>query len=280
MKVALYINVSKFNVKDEVVGKFISENMDIDFYIPEEDFERFNFDGAKVLEDLNDVDVIFSIGGDGTILSTIRRTQFTDKPVLGLKFGNLGFLTALNFDEFKEYKSTITSGKYKIEKRFLLEIEKDDINGTTVYKDYALNDVVLEREDIARMSIVEVFVDKEFFTSYHSNGVVVASATGSTAYNLSAGGPIVYPDSDSIILTPICPHSLSQRPVVISHKTVEMNLKGRVETAAITLDGQKELEILQKETLRCRVSDRCINLIKLDQETFPSILRQKLGWGR
>ena len=279
MKVALYINATKFTDKDEELGSFISKSRDIEFFIPKEDFDKFYFDGVKLLTNLDDVDLIFSIGGDGTILNTIRRTKFTDKPVLGLKFGNLGFLTAINFDEFLDFKEKIKNNKFEIEKRYLLEVEKIDSNGNSVFKDFALNDVVLEREDIARMSIIEVFVDGEFFTKYHSNGVVVSSPTGSTAYNLSAGGPIVYPDSESLILTPICPHSLSQRPVVISNKVVELSLTGRVETAAITLDGQKELEIFLDEKIRCKMSDKSINLIKLEGESFPSILRQKLGWG-
>jgi len=279
MKVALYINATKFTDKDEQLGNFISKNNDIEFFIPKEDFDKFYFDGVKLLTDLNEIDLIFSIGGDGTILSTIRRTKFSNKPVLGLKFGNLGFLTAINFDEFLNFKEEIKNGKFEIEKRFLLEIEKIDKNGLSVFNDFALNDVVLEREDIARMSVIEVFVEDEFFTKYHSNGVIVSSPTGSTAYNLSAGGPIVYPDSNSLILTPICPHSLSQRPVIISNKTVELSLIGRVEVSAITLDGQRELTIVVGEKIRCKMSKKHINLIKLEGESFPSILRQKLGWG-
>ncbi len=280
MKVALYINASKFNEKDTLIEKFIEENSDIDFFIPQEDYQQFSFKKTAVLEDLNSVDMVFSIGGDGTILSTIHRTEFTNKPVLGLKFGNLGFLTIINFGDFSDFKEQLISGDYQIEKRFLLEVQKDNASGETVYKDYALNDIVLEREDIARMTIIDVFINKEFFTGYHSNGVVVSSATGSTAYNLSAGGPIVYPDSDSIILTPICPHSLSQRPVVLRDKIVEMNIKGRVETAVVTLDGQRAFDLHQKEIVRCKSSGKFINLIKLDNESFPSLLRQKLGWGK
>ncbi|MBP9566063.1 MAG: NAD(+) kinase [Sulfurospirillum sp.] len=220
-------------------------------------------------------DLLISLGGDGTLISLCRRSFAYHKPVLGIHAGQLGFLTDIQTDEISHFIEELFLGNYRIDTRMMLEISlhvKDKIE-----KIVAFNDIVLSRSKISHMSTIKAYVDGKLFNSYYGDGLIVSTPTGSTAYNLSAGGPVVYPLTEALILTPICPHSLSQRPLVLP-VDFEIAFESDGDTV-IVIDGQDTYQMNEIERVCVRSAKQGAALIhSLDRDYFD-ILKKKLHWG-
>ena len=222
-------------------------------------------------------DVMFSFGGDGTMLDSVEYVRDTAIPVLGINMGRLGFLSSVSSDETLDAVHKILNGDYEVEKRSLLELvgEKQRFNGIN----YALNELSVMRKDGSSLIVIQVFVDDKLLNTYWADGLILATPTGSTAYSLSAGGPIVAPNNDSFLITPISAHNLSVRPVVISDKSVvKIKVDGRCDAYDLSLDSRTKLvdKSLQLEVKKAEFS---FNMVKLPGKDFFEAIRKKLLWG-
>ena len=221
-------------------------------------------------------DILVTLGGDGTLISVVRRSFDYDIPVFGVHAGNLGFLADLSMNELDIFVSNIKQGKYRIDERAVLEATVIK-NGEEVTM-YAFNDVVLTRPSISNMIHIETLVDGNSFNTYYGDGVIVATPTGSTAYNLSAGGPVLFPLTQVFTLTPICPHSLTQTPVVLPGK-FQIEMKSTDKKALIIIDGQDMHELEQNESLCIKLASKKAKLLHREEFNYFDVLKQKLGWG-
>ena len=222
-------------------------------------------------------DVLFSFGGDGTMLDSVEYVRDTAIPVLGINMGRLGFLSSVSSDETLYAVHKILNGDYEVERRSLLELvgEKQRFNGIN----YALNELSVMRKDGSSLIVIQVFVDDKLLNTYWADGLIMATPTGSTAYSLSAGGPIVAPNNDSFLITPISAHNLSVRPVVISDKSVvKIKVDGRCDAYDLSLDSRTKLvdKSLQLEVKKAEFS---FNMVKLPGKDFFEAIRKKLLWG-
>ncbi len=222
-------------------------------------------------------DLLVSIGGDGTLIAVVRKSFGFNKPILGINMGRLGFLTDIQKDEIETFIHKLMKKDYRIDKRMLIEAE---ITGPKKKKILnALNDVVVTRKQLAKMVSITASINKEPLNTYFGDGLIISTPTGSTAYNISCGGPIVYPFSQIFIITPICPHSLTQRPLVLP-ATFEMDLKiNDKENGVVVLDGQDVIEITPQDTLTVRIAKEEAHLIHKHERDYFKILREKFSWG-
>jgi NAD+ kinase len=222
-------------------------------------------------------DLVVVMGGDGTLLSAARAIAGRPIPLFAVNLGGLGFLTAITKDELLPELERVLKGEHRIAERKLLRIVVvRDGNTTARYE--ALNDVVITKEAIARMIDLEAFVDGMFVCSYKADGLIVSTATGSTAYSLSAGGPIIYPSVDAFCISPICPHTLTNRPVIVASSSV-ISVICRSESSFLTIDGQVGGPIQEGDCIECGASDHSLLLIRPPNQKFFDVLRQKLKWG-
>lgn len=224
-------------------------------------------------------DLVIVLGGDGTLLSAARAIGGRDIPLFAVNLGGLGFLTAIKIDELYQQLERALSGDFRIERRRMLhcELHRD---GRPIADYEALNDMVLTKAEIARMIDLEVQVNGKFVTVYKADGLIIATPTGSTAYSLSAGGPIVYPTVAALALTPICPHTLTNRPVIL-HEECIIEVINRSEDNAtyFTVDGQVGGLLRRSDVVVCRSSDHSISLVHPPEMAFFDVLREKLKWG-
>lgn len=225
------------------------------------------------------VDLLVVLGGDGTLLAAARALYRREVPIFAVNLGDLGFLTVITRDELYPALEGVLSGNYRSERR--VQIEGELVRADEVLSSFrALNDVVLNKGAIARIQDFEVYADGEFISNYKSDGLIVATPTGSTAYSLAAGGPVVSPSVEAFIVTPICAHTLTNRPLVLRDSaTIEIVVKSQREAAYLTVDGQVGIATHSEDIVRVRKSDSCIELIQPPQRNYYEILRQKLKWG-
>lgn len=225
------------------------------------------------------VDLLVVLGGDGTLLAAARSLYRREVPIFAVNLGDLGFLTVITRDELYPALEGVLSGNYRSERR--VQIEGELVRADEVLSSFrALNDVVLNKGAIARIQDFEVYADGEFISNYKSDGLIVATPTGSTAYSLAAGGPVVSPFVEAFVITPICAHTLTNRPLVIRDTaTIEIVVKSQREAAYLTVDGQVGIATHSEDIIRVRKSDSCIELIQPPQRNYYEILRQKLKWG-
>jgi NAD+ kinase len=224
-------------------------------------------------------DLIIVFGGDGTILRTARLLAERDVPIVGVNLGVFGYLTEINLDEMYRALEEILTGNYQVERRMMLQVEimKNDV---ILHKCSVLNDVVINRGNLSRLVELETAVDGRYLTTFKADGLIVATPTGSTAYSLAAGGPIVFPELDCIIINPICPHTLTNRPVILPEGVVvEVILNTREPGATVTLDGQTSFPVLYEDRVVIRKSAQVTRLISSPHRGYLEILRTKLGWG-
>lgn len=233
---------------------------------------------AKSLDDLGRrSDLMLVFGGDGTMLRAAREVAGLSVPLLGINAGHLGFLTTVQADHLAQALKKLTSGKFEVEERDLLEATVQRGEERTTHK--ALNDLVLSRGSGSRLIELEVKVNGELLTRYRCDGLIASSPTGSTAYSLAAGGAIVSPDAEVIMLTPICPHTLSIRPVVVNlRSTIQVTLLSERLVATLSADGQPTVELARGDTVTIRRCERTLRWLRLEGTSFFSTLRQKLGW--
>ena len=243
--------------------------------IEENSAKLLGYEGIAFEKMCQESDFIISLGGDGTLISLCRRSFTYHKPVLGIHAGQLGFLTDIQTDEISHFIEELFVGNYRIDTRMMLEVSLH-VNGK-IEKVVAFNDIVLSRSKISHMSNIKAYVDGQLFNSYYGDGLIVSTPTGSTAYNLSAGGPVVYPLTEALILTPICPHSLSQRPLVLP-VDFELSFESDGDTV-IVVDGQDTYTMNEIERVTVRIAKQGAQLIhSLDRDYFE-ILKKKLHWG-
>lgn len=241
------------------------------------DILRTDIPNTRVGNILDDTDMIISLGGDGTFLKIARMVYEKAIPILGVNLGNLGFLTDIDKDNIQEAIKSISSGEYRIESRMMLDMEIVR-NGEIIASDTALNDIVISRGALSRIVYTETFINDVFVDTYPGDGLIVSSPTGSTAYSLSAGGPITEPDNDLIIMTPICPHILYTRSIIVdSSKIVKTVLNHKnIHAAMVTVDGQTGYEAVCGDIILTKKSPCRLNLIKCKTPDFFSILRNKI----
>jgi NAD+ kinase len=229
-----------------------------------------------------EVDLVIVLGGDGTLLAMAARIAQSgrDLPILGINFGSLGFLTELRIDELMPSLEQVLGGAAVFEERAMLEAEAHR-TGAPADSRIVLNDVVFTKGALSRMIELSVTVSGEFVTRVKADGLIVGSATGSTAYNLAAGGPIVHPKVDALILTPIAPHTLTNRPIVIAGDEA-VDVQAHSDATAdvfVTYDGQSGYPLQQGDWVRVRRSARTLRLVKAPARSYFEVLREKLKWG-
>ena len=224
------------------------------------------------------VDLVVVLGGDGTLLSVARLLGSDEVPILGVNLGGLGFLTEITLDELYPVLGTVLDGKYRVSRRMLLEVTVRQ-QGEAATTHVVLNDVVITKGALARIIELEVSVQQEYVTTYRADGLIICTPTGSTAYGLSAGGPILFPSMRAVILVPICPHTLTNRPLVLPEDaTVQVMLESH-DKVYLTLDGQVGFPLRHRDLVEVRRADREIALIVSPKKSYYEILRSKLKWG-
>lgn len=242
--------------------------------------ESSSFKDYKTFDTLDtSFDFLVSVGGDGTILRSIIYVKDIDIPIIGLNTGRLGFLATIQVDAIEQAIQNIIDGKYKISERSLLSVETSPENEDISNINFALNEVGISRKNTTSMITIETHLNDEYLTSYWSDGLIVSTPTGSTGYSLSCGGPVITPDTNSFVLTPIAPHNLSARPLVIPDTTeIQLKVYGREEQHLVSLDSR--IATLDNGTLiKIKKADFKIKMIDLLDESFLITLRKKLLWG-
>jgi NAD+ kinase len=223
------------------------------------------------------VDFLFSIGGDGTILDTITLVQESEIPVMGINTGRLGFLSSVSINEISNALQLLSKGQFTLDKRALLRLETNRSLFGEV--NYALNELTIHKKDSSSMIIIHTYLNGEYLNSYWADGLIVATPSGSTGYSLSCGGPIIVPQSENFVITPIAPHNLNVRPIVVSDKNViSLEVEGRSNYFLASLDS-RSVTIDASIQLAVRKEDFGMNLIRLNDENFLNTLRNKLMWG-
>lgn len=224
------------------------------------------------------LDLVVVLGGDGTLLSAARATAPVDVPLLGVNLGSLGFLTDVPLGSLFRMLDRVAKGKAAVEQRSLMQV--DLLRGDEVRGSYLVfNDAVVNKTALARLNNYDLFVDGAFVSSYRADGMIVATPTGSTAYSLSAGGPVMMPTVSALVITPVAPHSLTHRPLVVPDSAiVELLLKSDEEVAYLSLDGRPGLDLRDGDRVRCRRSEHSVSLIRTEHDFFH-VLRNKMKWG-
>jgi len=232
----------------------------------------------NAFEDLDSsIDCVLSLGGDGTMLDTVTMVRDSGIPVLGINYGRLGFLANIGRDEIQGVIDAIAERKYVIDKRTLIHLDANvPLFGDTPY---ALNEFSIHKRDTSPMIKIHTYLNGEFLNTYWADGIIVATPTGSTGYSLSCGGPVVFPESNSFVITPVAPHNLNIRPIVVpDDNIISFELEGRTDDFLATLDSRKE--IVSKEVqLAVKKETFDIKLVRLNENNFLQTLRSKLSWG-
>jgi NAD+ kinase len=224
-------------------------------------------------------EMIVVLGGDGTMLRAARFIAQYDVPILGINMGSFGYLTEVNLNEMHAALDLILQGDFVTEKRMMLDVGIRQ-GRRDVRIGHVLNDVVINRGNFSRMNELEMAVNGEYLTTYKGDGLIVATPTGSTAYSLSAGGPIVFPGQDLIIINPICPHTLTNRPIIFAENSVlTITLWSKDKGATLTLDGQEVYRIKSGDVITVKKAVCATTLVLSPYRSYGEILRSKLGWG-
>lgn len=226
------------------------------------------------------VDLVVVLGGDGTMISTARLVDDHNPLVLGINYGSLGYLTEFRIEEMFPALEMMLSGEYEVDHRVMLKAEHIR-EGMAIGTGRVLNDVVINKSALARIIEIEVKLNGLFVNGFRADGLIVATPTGSTAYNLSAGGPIIYPSMNAIVVTPICPFTLSNRPIVIPDTAeIELHLLNENEGVVLTLDGQTGYTMKDNDRVLIRKSSTTFNLVRPANRNYFDVLRNKLKWGK
>jgi NAD+ kinase len=261
----VYAQLKKFD-KELFIEKHIAELIGLKSY------EVFN-------RGKTEVDLLIVMGGDGTILSVVRSMRKFETPIFGINLGNLGFLSEIPPKAIGKELAKIFRGEYTLDKRFMAHVEVVR-EKKVVHVFHALNEAVISHGSLARLIDLRTRVDRKKVTTYHADGLIISTPTGSTAYSLSAGGPIVYPSLEAFILTPIAPHSFTQKPIVIpSKKTIEVTIDTPQKKINLTVDGQESTALQYKDTIRVHRNGTAL-FVRLPSESFFQTLREKLDWGK
>jgi NAD+ kinase len=287
MKIAIYSRGIEENQHNEVttlINELTAHNIEPVFY--QDFFNKFyssvnlksaysTFNSSSDLDDT--IDCVISLGGDGTLLDTVSYVKDKGIPVLGINYGRLGFLANIGKGELKTAVESLVSHTYVSDKRTLIHLDAN----VPLFDDapYALNEFSLLKKDSTSMIKIHTYINGEFLNTYWADGLIVSTPTGSTGYSLSCGGPIVFPDSASFVITPVAPHNLSIRPIVVPDDTIiSFEVEGRADDFLCTLDSRRET-VTKEIQLAVRKESFEINLIRLNEKNFLQTLRNKLSWG-
>ena len=253
---------------------------------PEIERERIEHETGCAIESIEEdalakaVDLMLVLGGDGTMIATARMIGDIEVPVMGVNYGGLGYLAEFPLEELFSALEAILAGDYKVQERVMLaaELRRGE---EVITKKRVLNDVVVNKSALARIIDIEVYLNDQFLNRFRADGLIVSTPTGSTAYNLSAGGPIIFPSMNAIVITPICPFTLSNRPIVVpDDSTIEVRLMTKNEEVALTLDGQVGFPLQAGDRALIRKSNATFNLVQPANRNYFDVLRNKLKWGR
>ncbi len=242
---------------------------------PAELIQDYSFlDDLKLVESS---DIIISLGGDGTLLSTASKTIQSGKPIVGINFGKLGFLTEIQKDTLHEAFKEIKAGEYSIEERIVLDGKSDQLDHCDIF---AINDIVIEKGGWPKMMEIRLFANDELVSGFSADGLIIATPTGSTGYSMSAGGPIVNPRADVIVISPICPHSLTMRPIVLpADMVIRVEVLSHPVKFSINCDGQRVNELSSPFTIEIVKGKNPLRLIRTKDTSYFKVLRNKLYWG-
>lgn len=288
MKIAIFGQYYHKNTQDsvEMLLGFLQKE-DVDIYI-EKDFlnilkskiKTSFYTNYKTFEDLDSsYQLLISIGGDGTILRAITRVRELSIPIVGINTGRLGFLATVQHNQITKAFDAILKGNYKTSERTLLCVETKPENADLIETNFALNEITVSRKNTTSMITVETHLDNEYLTSYWADGLIVSTPTGSTGYSLSCGGPVITPEATNLVLTPIAPHNLSARPLVIPDKTeIQLKVSGREDHYLISLDS-RIATLPNSATVTIKKANFKIKMVELLDESFIDTLRKKLLWG-
>jgi NAD+ kinase len=249
----------------------------VDFLVEERAAKLVGQPGHSLDELYHRVDLFVALGGDGTLLRLVRDLRGRMKPVMGINFGSLGFLTCFGGPDYAAAAKAISMGDYRVDERTLLEASIER-NGKAIYSQIGLNDVVVTRGG-SRLVRLNLFIDQTHLTEYNADGLIIATSTGSTAYSLSAGGPIVMPNSGVFVVTPICPHVLTNRSVIVSNKsTIRLLPSSGEQQLSVSVDGQESVQLSSEDAVTVRPADEKLPLLLPKILTFADILGAKLRW--
>jgi len=259
------------NQEKDPTGSYLNETLDsLKKTLPEA--KTIMIEHSKMVEDL---DLLIVLGGDGTLLSAARLAYGYDVPILGVNIGNLGFMTATDIHGLEESLLRIEEGKYTVEDRMMLETTLDCADGKRTY--HALNDVVVHKGALGNIINFELYVDQDFANSYRGDGIIITTPTGSTAYNLSAGGSIMYPTVEAIGVTSICPHTFGIRNLILSSSQKIMIKVGKSnEEYFLSMDGQINLRLTDDAIITTKKAEHSCKILRLDDYDYFNVLRQKL----
>jgi len=280
-KVGLVANTEKENTAEYVrLLKEWLEERGVEVFVEAEIAAKSAIRGGLTWDDLaRKTQLVAVLGGDGTMLRTARYMAKHNVPIVGINMGSFGYLTEVNLQEMHSAMELILRGNYLTEKRMMLDVAisrgKTIINAGTV-----LNDVIINRGNLSRIVELETTINNKYLTTYKADGLIISTPTGSTAYSLSAGGPIVYPEKDLIIINPICPHTLTNRPLIIPENSdLQVKLWSKERGATLTLDGQESYRLRSGDLIAVKKSNYTTKLVLSPHRSYWEILRSKLGWG-
>jgi len=252
------------------------ESYGLEVYLEKNSAKMIGLEGLEFNKMCELCDFFVSLGGDGTLLSLVRRSYKCSKPVAGINAGNLGFLADVRISEVDNFLKQLRDGECRIDERMMIsgtiEGEGKEINF------YAFNDAVITRPTISKMATIEVCVDNDMINRYRGDGLIISTPTGSTAYNLAADGPVMYPLTKAFILTPICPHSLTQRALVMP-ADFTINIKTPNKKLVVVIDGQDSYELDINDTLTIKGACKSAKLLHRKERNYFRVLREKLSWG-
>jgi len=270
-------NVDADKIASELIDSFGSSHTIV---LEEETARKLGYDKTFEMEHIGEgADLIIVLGGDGTLLNASRHGRRKEVPILGVNLGGLGFLTETSVEELPATLEKILKGDFGVSKRIMLDVnvkrESDTVFAITV-----LNDAVITKDALARIIDIETYVDNEYLTTFKADGLIFSTPTGSTGYSLAAGGPLIYPSLPNIVVTPICPHTLTNRPIILPEKAeIRARLKSKEEKVILTLDGQVGFPLEYDDEMIIKKSSRMANIIKSSSRGYFEILRTKLKWG-
>lgn len=287
MTIAVYARNTKDNHADylnELIILARHERFNIMVYAPYMQYLQSAFAFEQPLDTFSNseqliakADVVISFGGDGTMLETLELVRKSGIPVLGVNTGRLGFLATVYKEDLSKAIQLLVKEKYTLDKRELIEWSNQPAESGPI--NYALNEVTIHKKESSAMINIDTYVDGIFLNSYFADGLIIATPTGSTAYSLSCGGPIMVPDSENFIITPIAPHNLNVRPIVISnHKSISFKVSGRTDSFNVSLDS-RSINLATGPELIIQKANFRFNLINLEGQHFFETLRNKLLWG-
>ncbi len=287
MKIAIYgrpFNIQSIAYAQQLIDTLLKKEVEV---IVHQDFYKFLKNNAVKLTNIstfsshaelvNTTNYLLSLGGDGTLLDTVTLVRDSNIPILGINFGRLGFLATVNKLDIDKAIDSLLKGYYTLDTRALIRLESNinifgDVN-------YGLNEVTIHKQDASPMIIIHAYLNGDFLNSYWADGLIVSTPTGSTAYSLSCGGPIIFPRSGNFVITPICAHNLNVRPVVLSDSNViTFEIESRASQFLVTIDS-RTVTVDNDIQIAVRRENFQLNLVRLNNENYLETLRQKLMWG-